>query len=66
MRSLLLDETFGSLSLAERNAVQERILTEIRGRMLEDIVLLETKMADPKKQVFVLQFPVGEFDMVVF
>lgn len=29
-------------------------------------VLLETKMADPKKQVFVLQFPVGEFDMVVF
>ena len=34
--------------------------------MLEDIVLLETKMANPKKQVFVLQFPVGEFDMVVF
>lgn len=66
IRSLLLDETFGSLSLVERNAVQERILTEIRGRMLEDIVLLETKMADPKKQVFVLQFPVGEFDMVVF
>ena len=54
------------LSLMERKAVQERILTEIRGRMLEDIVLLETKMADPKKQVFVLQFPVGEFDMVVF
>ena len=66
IRSLLLDETFGSLSLVERNAVQERILTEIRGRMLEDIVLLETKMSDPKKQVFVLQFPVGEFDMVVF
>lgn len=66
IRSLLLDETFGSLSLMERKAVQERILTEIRGRMLEDIVLLETKMADPKKQVFVLQFPVGEFDMVVF
>lgn len=54
------------LSLMERKAVQERILTEIRGRMLEDIALLETKMADPKKQVFVLQFPVGEFDMVVF
>ena len=44
----------------------ERILTEIKGRMLEDIVLLETKLANPKKQVFVLQFPVGEFDMVVF
>ena len=46
--------------------MQQRILTEIKGRMLEDIVLLETKLANPKKQVFVLQFPVGEFDMVVF
>ena len=64
--SLLLDETFSALSLPERTAVQERILSEIRGRMLEDIVLLETKLANLKKQVFVLQFPVGEFDMVVF
>ena len=66
IRSLLLDETFSALSLAERTAVQERILAEIRGRMLEDIVLLETKLANPKMQVFVLQFPVGEFDMVIF
>ena len=66
IQSLLLDETFSALSLAERTAVQQRILTEIKGRMLEDIVLLETKLANPKKEVFVLQFPVGEFDMVVF
>ena len=66
IHSLLLDETFSALSLAERTAVQNRILTEIKGRMLEDIVLLETKLANPKKQVFVLQFPVGEFDMVIF
>ena len=66
IRSLLLDETFSALSLPERTAVQARILSEIRGRMLEDIVLLETRMANPGKQVFVLQFPVGEFDMVVF
>ena len=54
IRSLLLDETFSALSLPERTAVQERILSEIRGRMLEDIVLLETRMANPGKQVFVL------------
>lgn len=66
IRSLLLDETFSALSLAERTVVQKRILTEIKGRMLEDIVLLETKLVNPRKQVFVLQFPVGEFDMVVF
>ena len=66
IRSLLLDETFSALSLPERTAVQERILSEIRGRMLEDIVLMETKLANLKNEVFVLQFPVGEFDMVVF
>lgn len=66
INSLLLDETFKGLSLEERTSVQERILTEIRGRMLEDIVILETKLANPDKQVFSLQFPVGEFDMVVF
>lgn len=64
--SLLLDETFSALSLKERTAVQERILGEIKGRMLEDIVLLETKLAKTNKQVFILQFPVGEFDMVEF
>lgn len=66
IRSLLLDETFSALSLAERTAVQNRILTEIKGRMLGDIVLLETRLAHPGNQVFVLHFPVGEFDMVEF
>lgn len=65
IRSLLLDETFKALSLPERNYVQQRILSEVKGRMMEDIVLLETKLANPDKEVFVLQFPVGEFDMVV-
>jgi hypothetical protein len=65
VESLLQDETFSDLSLVERNCVLERILNEIKGRMMEDIVLLETKLANPKKQVFVLQFAIGEFDMVV-
>lgn len=66
IKSLLLDEKFSDLSLAERNYVTERILNEIKGRMMEDIVLLETKLANPKKQVFILQFAIGEFDMVLF
>lgn len=65
IESLLLDPEFQDLSIDERNAVQERILGEILGRMMEDVVLLETKLANPRKQVFVLQFAVGEFDMVV-
>ena len=66
IESLLLDPAFSDLSITERNRVQERILSEILGRMMEDAVLLETKLAKPKKQVFVLQFAIGEFDMVVF
>ena len=63
---LMLDETFQTLSLSERNMITERIQNEIKGRMMEDIVLLETKKAKPTCHVFKLQFAVGEFDMVVF
>lgn len=65
VQSLFEDGEFQALSIDERNAVIERILSDIKGRMMEDIVLLETKIANPKKQVFQLQFAVGEFDMVV-
>ena len=65
VNSILLDEKFSELSAVERNRILERIMSEIQGRMMEDIVLLETKLANPDKEVFQLQFAVGEFDMVV-
>ena len=65
VNSMLLDEQFSALSAVERSRILERILSEIKGRMMEDIVLLETKLAKPDKEVFQLQFAVGEFDMVV-
>lgn len=34
--------------------------------VMEEIVLLETKLAKPEKKVFKLQFAVGEYDMVIF
>lgn len=64
--SLMQDETFLDLGIRERMRITEKILDEIRGRMMEDIILLETKLAHPEKRVFVLQFAAGEFDMVVF
>lgn len=66
IKSLMQDDVFRTFSLVERNAVTTRILGDIQGRMMEDIVLLETKLAFPQKDVFVLQFAIGEFDMVVF
>ncbi len=64
--SLLMDEQFSALSAIERKRILDRILSEIKGRMMEDIVLLETRLAHPDKQVFQLQFAIGEFDMVIY
>ena len=65
VENLLLDEKFQELDIQKRTRILERLLSEIRGRMMEDIVLLETKLAKKDKHVFKLQFPIGEFGMVV-
>ncbi len=44
----------------------DRVMSSIMGEMLEELILLETKIANPKKQVFQLQFDRGEFDMVIY
>lgn len=65
--SLRKDPVFAELSEGEKNMVCERILEEVRGRMMEEIVLLETvKSASRKKQVFKLTFARAEFDMVIY
>ena len=66
IKSLMQDDKFRDLSLVERKRVTERILAEIKGRMMEDIVLLETKLSKKNCEIFRLQFAIGEFDMVVF
>lgn len=64
---LLKDPQFSELSEYEKTRVSDRILEEVRGRMMEDIVLLETmKAADGDHRIFKLQFEVGEFDMVIY
>ena len=67
VHSLAKDELFASLSEKEKAMVSECILEEVRGRMMEEIVLLETfKSAKKNKRVFKLTFSVGEFDMVIY
>lgn len=66
VHSLLKDEQFSALSEYDKMQITGRILEEVRGRMMEDIVLLETmKAADKDHRVFKLQFEAGEFDMVI-
>lgn len=65
IETLLKDDVFGSLSFDEMKYVSERIRNEVKGRMLEDIILLETKLACSGKEVFKLQFADGEYDMVI-
>ena len=66
IKSLMMDKTFRNVDAQERKRITERILDDIKGRMLEEIVQLETKKANPNLEVFKLQFAVGEFDMVVY
>lgn len=66
IKSLMQDDMFRGLSFEERKRVTERIIDEIKGRMMEDIVLLETNLSKKNCEVFRLQFAIGEFDMVVF
>lgn len=66
IKVLMMDEVFKDVNAVERKRITDRILDEIKGRMLEEIVQLETKKANPNLEVFKLQFALGEFDMVVY
>lgn len=66
VNSLILDEKFNYLDIADRQSVLDRVLDTVRGFIMEEIVLLETKLALPQKEVYHVQFAVGEFDMVVY
>ena len=59
--------TFGQLSDVEKAFVTDRILEDVRGRMLEDIILLESmKALGNNYEVFKYRFASGEFDMVIY
>ena len=67
VHSLRNDPIFAELSEAEKDMVCERILEEVRGRMMEEIVLLETtKAIDKNRRVFKMTFAAAEFDMVIY
>lgn len=66
VHAVLEDDEFQRLPDEEKSYVTERILEEVRGRMMEDIILLEAAKALGKNyKVFKLQFNSGEFDMVI-
>lgn len=65
IQSILSDSTFDELDISRKNNILERIRSEVKGRMMEELILLETKLSCPQNRVFKLQFAVGEFDMVI-
>ena len=50
VHALTKDELFAALSEYEKNMVSERILEEVRGRMMEEIVLLEIYKSAKKQK----------------
>lgn len=65
--SLMQDEYFKSISAQDKKYITDKILSDVKGRMLEDIVLLEVSKTLPKNQeAFKYKFATGgEFDMVI-
>ena len=64
---LMKDELFRSFDERDRELACEKILEDVKGRMMEDIVLLETARALPKnKRAFKLTLPRSEVDMLVY
>ncbi|MBQ8290690.1 MAG: AAA family ATPase [Clostridia bacterium] len=60
-------EFLSTASEYEKTLVTNKILDSVRGRMMEDIVLLETaKSLSKRYRVFKLTFLAGEFDMVIY
>ena len=66
--SLMQDEYFRSISERDKEYIADKILNDVKGRMLEDIVLLELSRTVPKTQeVFKFKFDIGgEYDMVLY
>ena len=64
---LMKDKLFAAAGEREKNLVTQRLLEEVRGRMLEDIVLLETVRTLPTgKRAFKLRLKRSEFDMLIY
>ena len=67
IHALTKNPSFRTFSEREIKIVTERLLNDVKGRMMEDIILLEcAKVADKHQKVFKLMFDRGEFDMVVY
>lgn len=67
VEAVLMDDEFGNLPKAAREYACTKILEDVKGRMLEDIVLCETKKAlSCDFEVFKIQLENGEFDMAIF
>ena len=66
--SLMQDAYFASISEADKAYITGKILDDVKGRMLEDIVLLEVcKTVPSTMEAFKFKFDTGgEFDMVIY
>ena len=65
---LMQDAYFASISEADKAYITGKILDDVKGRMLEDIVLLEVRKTAPSTmEAFKFKFDAGgEFDMVIY
>lgn len=67
VQALMASPALAATDRRLRRLVRDTVLSDVRGRMLEDVILFETMRAlPPFQEAFKLEFAAGEYDMVVY
>ena len=66
IETILKDSSIRKRSAAQKAEIAKLFEDEVKGRMMDDIVLYDTMVTYPGFETFKLQFDSGEIDMVVY
>ncbi len=65
VETFIQDDMFASITAAKRKNAQDKIMKEVSRDMIEDIIFIQTLMANPDKKVCRFNFDAGEYDLVI-
>ncbi|MCD8294303.1 MAG: AAA family ATPase [Clostridia bacterium] len=65
VETFIQNDMFASIPAQKRRNAQNKIMNQVSKHMMDDIILIETLLANPDKKVFRFLFPSGEYDLVI-
>ncbi|MCD8307550.1 MAG: AAA family ATPase [Clostridia bacterium] len=65
VETFIQDDMFASISATKRKNAQDKIMNEVSRHMMDDIIFIQTLIANPDKKVCRFGFDSGEYDLVI-